>query len=98
MCSGVFAAESVDFRQFAGFASPKDTNERFHFLMNHGETGLSTAFDLPTLMGYDSDHPMSFGEVGVCGVASVTFTFLNEKYLKSVLHCEHSVSPNLILV
>ena len=56
-------------RQFAGFAAPKDTNERFHFLMNHGETGLSTAFDLPTLMGYDSDHPMSFGEVGVCGVA-----------------------------
>ncbi len=56
-------------RQFAGFATPRDTNQRFHFLLNHGETGLSTAFDLPTLMGYDSDHPMSLGEVGVCGVA-----------------------------
>lgn len=56
-------------RQFAGFASPKDTNERFHYLLEHGQTGLSTAFDLPTLMGYDSDDPMSKGEVGVCGVA-----------------------------
>jgi methylmalonyl-CoA mutase N-terminal domain/subunit len=56
-------------RQFAGFAGPKDTNERFHYLLTHGQTGLSTAFDLPTLMGYDSDHPMSHGEVGVCGVA-----------------------------
>ena len=56
-------------RQFAGFAGPKDTNERFHYLLTHGQTGLSTAFDLPTLMGYDSDHPMSYGEVGVCGVA-----------------------------
>lgn len=56
-------------RQFAGFAAPKDTNKRFHYLLEHGQTGLSTAFDLPTLMGYDSDHPMSRGEVGVCGVA-----------------------------
>ena len=56
-------------RQFAGFATPGDTNRRFHFLLDHGETGLSTAFDLPTLMGYDSDHPKSYGEVGVCGVA-----------------------------
>ncbi|HDZ11773.1 MAG TPA: methylmalonyl-CoA mutase, partial [Bacteroidetes bacterium] len=56
-------------RQFAGFGSPRDTNRRFHYLLKHGETGLSTAFDLPTLMGYDSDHPRSLGEVGVCGVA-----------------------------
>ncbi len=56
-------------RQFAGFGSPRDTNKRFHYLLKHGETGLSTAFDLPTLMGYDSDHPRSLGEVGVCGVA-----------------------------
>ncbi len=56
-------------RQFAGFAGPKDTNERFQYLLTHGQTGLSTAVDLPTLMGYDSDHPMSHGEVGVCGVA-----------------------------
>ena len=56
-------------RQFAGMGTPKQTNERFHYLLNHGGTGLSTAFDLPTLMGYDSDHPRSLGEVGKCGVA-----------------------------
>jgi methylmalonyl-CoA mutase N-terminal domain/subunit len=56
-------------RQFAGFGTPKQTNERFHYLMEHGQTGLSTAFHLPTLYGYDSDHPYSAGEVGKCGVA-----------------------------
>jgi len=56
-------------RQFAGMAAPKQTNERFHMLLNQGGTGLSTAFDLPTLMGNDSDHPRSLGEVGKCGVA-----------------------------
>jgi methylmalonyl-CoA mutase N-terminal domain/subunit len=56
-------------RQFAGFATAAETNERYHYLLEHGQTGLSVAFDLPTLMGYDSDHPMSEGEVGVCGVA-----------------------------
>jgi methylmalonyl-CoA mutase N-terminal domain/subunit len=56
-------------RQFAGFATAAETNERYHFLIERGQTGLSVAFDLPTLMGYDSDHPMSEGEVGVCGVA-----------------------------
>jgi methylmalonyl-CoA mutase N-terminal domain/subunit len=56
-------------RQFAGFGSAFDTNERFKYLLEHGQTGLSTAFDLPTLMGYDSDHPVSEGEVGKCGVA-----------------------------
>lgn len=56
-------------RQFAGFGSPEDTNQRFHYLLNHGQTGLSVAFDLPTLMGWDSDSPMSDGEVGICGVA-----------------------------
>src|SRR5690242_14905822 len=56
-------------RQFAGFGSARDTNERFKFLLAHGQTGLSTAFDFPTLMGYDSDHPRSEGEVGKCGVA-----------------------------
>jgi methylmalonyl-CoA mutase N-terminal domain/subunit len=56
-------------RQFAGFGSAKDTNERFKFLLEHGQTGLSTAFDFPTLMGYDSDHPRSEGEVGKTGVA-----------------------------
>ncbi|MAB80374.1 MAG: methylmalonyl-CoA mutase [Planctomycetes bacterium] len=56
-------------RQFAGFGSSKQTNERFKFLLEHGQTGLSTAFDFPTLMGYDSDHERSLGEVGQVGVA-----------------------------
>ena len=56
-------------RQFAGFGTPKDTNERFHYLLDHGQTGLSVAFDLPTLMGWDADSPSSEGEVGICGVA-----------------------------
>lgn len=56
-------------RQFAGFGTPEDTNERFHYLLKHGQTGLSVAFDLPTLMGWDSDAPLSRGEVGICGVA-----------------------------
>jgi len=56
-------------RQFAGFGTAEDTNARFRYLLSQGQTGLSTAFDLPTLMGYDSDHPLSEGEVGKCGVA-----------------------------
>jgi methylmalonyl-CoA mutase N-terminal domain/subunit len=56
-------------RQFAGFGGPEETNARFRYLLSQGQTGLSTAFDLPTLMGYDSDSPKSTGEVGVCGVA-----------------------------
>src|SRR6058998_228406 len=56
-------------RQFAGFGTAKQTNQRFHYLLEHGQTGLSTAFHLPTLYGYDSDHPYSAGEVGKCGVA-----------------------------
>ncbi len=56
-------------RQFAGFGSAADTNKRFHYLLKHGQTGLSVAFDMPTLMGYDSDSPQARGEVGYCGVA-----------------------------
>jgi len=56
-------------RQFAGFGTAEETNRRFKYLLKQGQTGLSTAFDMPTLMGYDSDHPMSLGEVGVEGVA-----------------------------
>jgi methylmalonyl-CoA mutase, N-terminal domain len=56
-------------RQFAGYGTAKQTNERFHYLLDHGQTGLSTAFHLPTLYGYDSDHEMARGEVGKCGVA-----------------------------
>lgn len=56
-------------RQFAGFGTPRDTNQRFHYLLEKGQTGLSVAFDLPTLMGWDADSPLSEGEVGICGVA-----------------------------
>src|SRR5881392_4256781 len=56
-------------RQFSGFGTAEDTNRRYHYLLKHGQTGLSVAFHLPTLMGLDSDHPMSEGEVGKCGVA-----------------------------
>jgi methylmalonyl-CoA mutase N-terminal domain/subunit len=56
-------------RQFAGFGTPEDTNRRLHYLLHQGQTGLSIAFDLPTLMGYDSDHPLAEDEVGKCGVA-----------------------------
>src|SRR5690242_16791480 len=56
-------------RQFAGFGTAEETNARFRYLLDHGQTGLSTAFDMPTLMGYDSDHARSLGEVGREGVA-----------------------------
>jgi len=56
-------------RQFAGFGTAEDTNLRFKYLLKQGQTGLSVAFDYPTLFGYDSDHPESYGEVGRCGVA-----------------------------
>ena len=56
-------------RQFSGFATPEETNRRYHYLLAQGQTGLSVAFDLPTLRGYDADHALSEGEVGKCGVA-----------------------------
>jgi len=56
-------------RQFSGFGSPKETNQRFKYLLSQGQTGLSVAFDMPTLMGYDADHAISEGEVGMCGVS-----------------------------
>src|SRR5262245_27692569 len=56
-------------RQFAGYGTAAQTNERFKYLLEHGGSGLSVAFDLPTLMGRDPDHPLSLGEVGKCGVA-----------------------------
>ena len=64
-----FRGKMWTMRQFSGFASPEETNERYKYLLAHGGQGLSVAFDLPTLMGYDSDHMMSEGEVGKCGVA-----------------------------
>jgi len=65
----MYRARLWTMRQFAGLGTAEDTNKRFKYLIEHGETGLSTAFDMPTLMGYDSDSPMSRGEVGKCGVA-----------------------------
>ncbi|MGA9362928.1 MAG: methylmalonyl-CoA mutase family protein [Bacteroidota bacterium] len=56
-------------RQFSGFGTPEDSNARYHYLLDHGQTGLSVAFDLPTLMGRDCDDPLSEGEVGICGVS-----------------------------
>src|SRR5262252_2902201 len=56
-------------RQFAGFGTPEATNARFKYLLKEGQTGLSVAYDLPALMGYDADSPLSEGEVGKCGVA-----------------------------
>jgi methylmalonyl-CoA mutase N-terminal domain/subunit len=65
----VYRGKLWTMRQFAGFGTPEQTNERFKYLLAHGQTGLSTAFDFPTLMGYDSDSPRALGEVGMCGVA-----------------------------
>ena len=56
-------------RQYAGFGTAEETNQRYHYLLEHGQTGLSVAFDLPTQVGYDSDHPLARGEVGKVGVA-----------------------------
>jgi methylmalonyl-CoA mutase N-terminal domain/subunit len=65
----MYRSRTWTMRMFAGFGTPEQTNERFHYLLKEGQTGLSTAFDFPTLMGYDSDSPRSLGEVGMCGVA-----------------------------
>ncbi|MBC7692997.1 MAG: methylmalonyl-CoA mutase family protein [Methylotenera sp.] len=67
-------------RQFAGFSSAKETNERFKMLLEQGQNGLSTAFDMPTLMGYDADSPKSKGEVGKCGVAVSSLEDMEELY------------------
>jgi len=67
-------------RQFAGFGSPEDTNKRFHYLLARGQTGLSTAFDMPCLMGYDPDHPRSRGEVGREGVNVATISDMDRLF------------------
>jgi methylmalonyl-CoA mutase N-terminal domain/subunit len=67
-------------RQFAGFGTAEETNERFRYLLDHGQTGLSTAFDMPSLMGHDSDHPMSLGEVGREGVAIDTLDDMEDLF------------------
>ena len=65
----MYRGKTWSMRQFAGFGTAAQTNERFKYLLEHGSHGLSIAFDLPTLMGRDPDHPLSLGEVGKCGVA-----------------------------
>jgi methylmalonyl-CoA mutase, N-terminal domain len=67
-------------RQFAGFGTAKQTNERYKFLLAQGQTGLSVAFDMPALMGYDSDHPRALGEVGKCGVAIATLRDMQDLF------------------
>jgi len=67
--SNMYRGRLWTMRQFSGMGTPRQTNQRYHFLLDRGQTGLSVAFDLPTLMGYDSDHFRSLGEVGKCGVA-----------------------------
>ncbi len=67
-------------RMFAGFATPAETNRRFRYLVEQGQTGLSTAFDFPTLMGYDSDSPRALGEVGMCGVAVDTLADMEQLF------------------
>src|SRR5260370_7198522 len=82
-------------RQFAGFGTAEDTNQRFRYLLAQGQTGLSTAFDLPTLMGYDSDHALSEGEVGKCGVAVSSLADMDVLFAKIPLpHVTTSITIN----
>ena len=67
-------------RQFSGFGTPKETNARYHSLLSKGQTGLSVAYDMPTLMGYDPDHPWSKGEVGKCGVSVASINDMEELF------------------
>ena len=71
--SNMYRGRLWTMRQFSGFGTAMDTNRRYHFLLDRGQTGLSVAFHMPTIMGYDSDHPRSLGEVGRCGVAIDSF-------------------------
>src|ERR1700728_2647350 len=81
-------------RQFAGFATAEDTNARYHYLLAQGQTGLSVAFDLPTLMGLDSDHPTALGEVGKCGVAVSSLADM-ETLLQGIPLAEITVSMTI---
>jgi len=81
-------------RQFSGFGTPEETNSRYHSLLNKGQTGLSVAYDMPTLMGYDPDHPWSNGEVGKCGVSVASIKDM-EKLFKDINLGEISVSQTI---
>src|SRR5437660_973590 len=78
--ASMYRSQLWTMRQFAGFGTARQTNERFKFLLEKGQTGLSTAFDLPTLMGLDADDPRSLGEVGRLGVAVSTLDDMNELF------------------
>ena len=81
-------------RQFSGYGSPEESNKRYHYLLNHGHTGLSIAYDMPTLMGYDPDHPISIGEVGKCGVSVASLNDM-EALLKDVDLSKVSISQTI---
>ncbi|HIB60968.1 MAG TPA: methylmalonyl-CoA mutase [Candidatus Marinimicrobia bacterium] len=81
-------------RQFSGFGTPEETNERYHYLLSHGQTGLSVAYDMPTLMGYDPDHPFSAGEVGKCGVSVASLKDM-ERLFKNINLGDISVSQTI---
>ena len=81
-------------RQFSGFGSPEESNTRYHYLLNQGQTGLSIAYDMPTLMGYDPDHPISMGEVGKCGVSVATLNDM-EILLKDIDLSKVSISQTI---
>src|SRR5207253_9208696 len=78
--SSMYRGRLWTMRQFAGFGTAEETNERFHYLLDHGQTGLSTAFDMPSLMGHDSDDPRSLGEVGREGVAVDTLDDMRDLF------------------
>ncbi len=76
----MYAERLWTMRQFAGYGTPQETNRRFRFLLQQGQTGLSVALDLPTLMGYDCDHPLAEGEVGKCGVSICSLADMEELF------------------
>ena len=81
-------------RQFSGYGSPEESNKRYHYLLSQGQTGLSIAYDMPTLMGYDPDHPISNGEVGKCGVSIATLNDM-EILLKDIDLSKVSISQTI---
>ena len=81
-------------RQFSGYGSPEESNKRYHYLLSQGQTGLSIAYDMPTLMGYDPDHPISNGEVGRCGVSIATLNDM-EILLKDIDLSKVSISQTI---
>lgn len=92
--SNLYRGKLWTMRQFAGFGTPKETNIRFKKLLNKGQTGLSVAYDMPTLMGYDPDHQMSLGEVGKCGVSVYSLKEM-EKLFEDIDLAQISVSQTI---